>query len=53
MKCVKSQKKQYILRNNRKNTGKNLDLDREFSINIEDLNKVNSSWFKNYYNEKQ
>ena len=31
---------------------KNLDLDREFSINIEDLNKVNSSWFKNYYNEK-
>ena len=31
---------------------KNLDLNREFSIKIEDLNKLNSSWFKNYYNEK-
>ena len=31
---------------------KNLDLNREFSIKIEDLNKLNSSWFKNYYKEK-
>lgn len=31
---------------------KNLDLDREFSIKIEDLNKLNSGWFKNYYKEK-
>ena len=30
----------------------NLDLDREFSVKIEDLNKLNSSWFKNYYKEK-
>ena len=31
---------------------KNLDLNREFSIKIKDLNKLNSSWFKNYYKEK-
>ena len=31
---------------------KNLDLNREFSIKIEDLNKLNSGWFKNYYKEE-
>ena len=28
-----------------------LELDKEFNIKISELNKLNSLWFKNYFNE--
>ena len=37
-----------ILGKTKKNS---LELDKEFNISIDDLNKLNSSWFKNYFNE--
>tara|TARA_Y100000590_G_scaffold372544_1_gene435688 strand:- start:1216 stop:3411 length:2196 start_codon:yes stop_codon:yes gene_type:complete len=30
----------------------NLDIDKEFKINLNELNEVNTNWFKNYFNGK-
>ena len=37
-----------ILGKSQKNS---LDLDKEFNIKLENLNKINSFWFKNYFKE--
>ena len=29
----------------------NLDLDKKFNISLNELSKINSMWFKNYFNE--
>ena len=30
----------------------NIDIGKDLSINVEDLNKLNTSWFKDYFEEK-